>query len=403
LIFVTCFLIIHIIRYPQQSFEAAKTGINTWFYIVFPALLPFFIGSELLIGLGVIEFIGTLLEPIIRPIFKVPGEGSFIFVMSITSGYPVGVKLTTQLRSQNRLTKIEGQRLLSFCSTSGPLFMIGAVAVGMFHNPQLGFVLSIAHYLSALTTGMIFRFYGFDQKISLRQNFSTKYMGKALHKMFQTFKNSTNFSNLLSASVKHSVETLLFLGGFIILFSVIIEILSSIGLIDFIASSISMPFSFLGIHPDAFRAMVSGALEITIGCKILSETPSISFVQQAVLSSMIISWSGFSIHAQAAGFISKTDLSIGIYIFSKLLHSILSAIWALLVIPFSYIVFENSKTVFFHMLTSQPFLPAWTEKIIFSSQLFCIITITFIAIALISQIILFCFAWIGKCKNKIFH
>jgi len=174
-------------------------------------------------------------------------------------------------------------------------------------------------------------------------------------------------------------------------------------LIDFIASSVSRPLSFLEIPPEAFQAIIKGALEMTIGCQSLSEIPSVSFIQQAVLACMIISWSGFSIHAQAAGFISKTDLSIGMYIFSKLLHAIFSGIWVLLIIPLSHIVFENSQAVFFHMLTSQPFLPAWTEKIIFSSQLFCMSTITFIAIALLSQIILVCCAWVAKCKNKIFY
>ena len=38
--------------------------------------------------------------------------------MSITSGYPVGAKIVSELKSNKVLTKIEAQRLVSFC---GPL------------------------------------------------------------------------------------------------------------------------------------------------------------------------------------------------------------------------------------------------------------------------------------------
>ena len=76
--------------YPAESVDAAYKGLVVWATLVIPALFPFFIGSELLINLGIVKFIGTILEPIMRPVFNVPGEGSFAFVMSVTSGYPVG-------------------------------------------------------------------------------------------------------------------------------------------------------------------------------------------------------------------------------------------------------------------------------------------------------------------------
>ena len=110
-----------LVYYPEECYRAAVDGVDTWVNVVLPALLPFFIGAELLIGLGVIDFIGTMLEPVMRPLFKTPGNSAFVFVMSIASGYPVGVKLTCSLREKGMCTWAEGQRMLTFCSTSGPL------------------------------------------------------------------------------------------------------------------------------------------------------------------------------------------------------------------------------------------------------------------------------------------
>lgn len=135
LVVLVLFLVSCLIIYPNKTINAALNGMITWAKVVLPSLLPFLIGAEILIGLGVVNFIGVLLKPIMYPLFGTSGEGSFAFAMSITSGYPVGVSLVSKLRRENLVNKIEAQRLVSFCSTSGPLFMLGAVSIGMFGNP----------------------------------------------------------------------------------------------------------------------------------------------------------------------------------------------------------------------------------------------------------------------------
>ncbi|WP_168198263.1 sporulation integral membrane protein YlbJ [Crassaminicella thermophila] len=400
LVCIVSFLVLSIIKYPQQAFEAAKLGINTWFNVVFPALLPFFIGAELLIGLGVVNFIGILLEPIIRPIFNVPGEGSFVLAMSITSGYPIGVKLATQLRNKGIFSRIETQRLISFCSTSGPLFMIGAVSIGMFHNLQLGTTIALSHYLGAITTGILFRFYKFKHK---RKNSTKKqkgYIKRAFCEMFKVVQNKeSTFGALLGTSVKNSMETLFIIGGFIILFSVIIQLLTIIGLIDIFSNYIQKYLYIFHLDASICRAIVSGIFEITMGCKLLSEISNISFIQQAVLATMIISWSGFSIHAQASSLLSKTDISTGIYIFSKFLHAILSGFFVFLIVPITHSIFSHINTPVFFQYSIKT-TPTWTSKILFSSKLFMIMTISIIVISIVLQIMFLLAHTLSKINKK---
>src|SRR5690606_36562802 len=98
--------------YPKESFEASLRGLHMWWEVVFPSLLPFFIVSELLIGFGVVTFLGVLLEPLMRPLFRVPGVGGFVWAMGLASGYPAGAKLTARLRQEKKLTRIEAERLV---------------------------------------------------------------------------------------------------------------------------------------------------------------------------------------------------------------------------------------------------------------------------------------------------
>ena len=70
------FMTISIVNYPKTTFDAAISGINLWWNVIFPSLLPFFILSELLMGIGIVNALGVFLEPLMRPIFNVPGVGA---------------------------------------------------------------------------------------------------------------------------------------------------------------------------------------------------------------------------------------------------------------------------------------------------------------------------------------
>lgn len=82
LAFATLFMTLAIIQYPKDTFDSAILGLNLWWNVVFPSLLPFFILSEMLMGLGVVHSLGILLEPLMRPLFNVPGIGALAYIPS---------------------------------------------------------------------------------------------------------------------------------------------------------------------------------------------------------------------------------------------------------------------------------------------------------------------------------
>ena len=136
-----------IVVFPEVAFQASLEGLILWFEIVLPTLLPFFIMADLLMGLGVVHFLGSLLDPIMRPLFRLPGVGGFALAMGLTAGYPMGAKITGELARNKLLTQVEAERLAGFANTAGPLFLVGAVGVGMFGRPDLGVTLLIVQFL----------------------------------------------------------------------------------------------------------------------------------------------------------------------------------------------------------------------------------------------------------------
>ncbi|WP_051531024.1 sporulation integral membrane protein YlbJ [Clostridiisalibacter paucivorans] len=330
-IFIIIFLIyitITLIVYPDKMIKASIDGVDTWFYTVLPSLLPFFIISELLMKLGVLDFISLMLEPFMRPLFNVPGEGSFTFAMSITSGYPVGAKLVSQLTNQKKISIYEGQRLLSFCSTSGPLFMIGAVSVGMLNSQALAPLIAIPHYLSAIAMGLLFKYYKVDKKTPYK-NKNYKYNIKKIRKYRQIKKIS--IGKVLNNSVNDSFKTILLIGGFIILYSVIIEALNISKIIDLISYVLMkiIPFSQ---NKDVYKGLIAGFIEVTNGCKLIAESNAQNIGFKLCLINFLIGWSGLSIHSQVATFMFESKIKMSIYILSKFLQGVFASLFTIIIL-----------------------------------------------------------------------
>lgn len=324
--FAIVFLCISIVLYPRQAFQAALAGLEAWWQIVVPALLPFFILSQLLMGLGIVHFLGVFLEPLMRPLFNVPGTAAFVVIMGYTSGAPLSALLTAQLRNQGLLTQAEGERLICFTNNASPLFMLGAIAVGMLQDAHLGPVIAAAHYGANLCLGLLFRFYRRGAASTPMPVFS---LGDLPRRAWQALlwaqrQDGRPLGQLLSDAVTRSFQVLLTIGGFITIFSVVIQLAQLFGIIGWLAHLLAPFLRFILLDPQSTPAVAAGLLEMTIGTKTASELP-LPITARLITISFILGWAGFSIHAQVAAMISSTDLSLAPFILARFLHALVAS------------------------------------------------------------------------------
>ncbi len=333
-----------IIFFPKDSIAAAREGLALWFENVLPSLLPFLIGTNLLMSLGFVNFLGVLLEPIMRPIFGVPGSGGFGLAVGFLSGYPMGAKVTASLKQRNELTKREGERLLSFVNNSGPLFVLGAVASGMFMSVGAGYFLLSVHYLAAITTGLLFRaFYKIPR--SANANGGDRHIFRKAYRSMRESNNADQrpFGAKLGESVAKGMETVVQIGGFIILFCVITRILELTN-IFYVLETCTAPISnAMGLPEGISKGVFIGLIEMTNGIKSLSENGLTSHA--LIAAAGVISWGGLSIHAQALSFLSKTDISTGIYFVAKLINAALAVVIGVIIYPLFELGIKTSEAV----------------------------------------------------------
>ena len=305
--------------FSKNSLTAAKKGLQLWANSVVPCLFSFFVATELLSKTEIPHYLGKILCNIMKPLFNVPGEASFALIMGLISGYPIGAKIATNFRKNNVCSKEECERILSFTNNSGPLFIVGTVGISMFGSSYIGYLLLITHILAAITVGMIFKFWKKNTS-----NFTESSIFKSTHE-----KNIqiSNLGEILSTSITNSISTILLIGGFIVLFSVIISMLKSSHLLELIVKTCTPFFDFINISPEFIAPIFTGLFEITNGIVLISNINIKAISISLILTSFLLGIGGLSIFFQVFSITSKSDISIKPYIYGKILQGIFASIY----------------------------------------------------------------------------
>jgi sporulation integral membrane protein YlbJ len=292
--FAILFLIflISLICFSNSNMQAAKNGLILWAESVVPSLFPFFVASDLLCKTNLIPLAGKYLGKIMKPIFNEPGESAIAVIVGTISGYPVGAKVVCKLVRENKISKEEAERLLAFCNNSGPLFILGTVGISLFGNKTVGYILLITHILASLSVGIIYKFWSpstYTKRKQLTKNISnnsnkkdfsnitiSNNANKKVNSNITTSNNAnkkvnsnitiSNLGEAIGNSITSSISSIMLVGGFIVIFSVILSIIDNYNLFAFlqpIEQKLNLPQNLL-------KAFSSGLLELTNGLKEIS-------------------------------------------------------------------------------------------------------------------------------------
>ena len=142
---------------PAYFLDSASRGLLLFATSVLPAVFPFFFCASLLTALGAANSVSRLAARPVAALFRSPPSGAYVFTLSLLSGYPIGAATVADLCLNGVINRSEAKKIASFTSTSGPVFVLGTVGSVIFGDPACGALLLIAHYASALVTGLVFR------------------------------------------------------------------------------------------------------------------------------------------------------------------------------------------------------------------------------------------------------
>lgn len=306
LLFILMFL------YPHASYKGASSGLMLWFLNVLPTLLPFIIVSNMMIMLNIAGKISRILYPLLGRLFRVSPNGCYPILIGFLSGLPMGAKSTADLLEAERIDTDEGTFLLSMCNNASPVFIMNYIAANQLKMPDLRARLFFIIYGSSVISALLYRTYrNLHKKIVRISELSKKNEG------INSEYVSVRFSfDILDKSIMNGFEVITKIGGYIILFSILAQIINEIG-------------SGFGLY----KAIVMGILEITTGIDQICKLP-IDINIKIVLVSVLTSFGGLSGLAQTKSVLGKSRLSIKTYICVKLLSALVAMVLSVLYVFF---------------------------------------------------------------------
>ncbi len=281
----------------SSSFYLQTTldGLSAWAFNVLPSLLPFVFFTKVLSSFGLIEKFASIVKKPIKKLFNTPSISAYAFLSSIISGYPVGAKVTADLYQSGKISRTDACKMLSFCSTSGPMFIIGAVGAGMFGNVTAGYIILLSHILSAFLNGILYR------KIKVQE-----YDRTVIDSQKQTFN--------LSSVVLDTALSVISVGTLIAIFFVVI-------------TSFSVLLSFL---PPSLSAFLGGLIEITKGCLDISSAMPLPLA--IISTSFVISFGGLSTIMQTYALTGALKIPVKLMVLQKFTHALLATLISVILV-----------------------------------------------------------------------
>lgn len=321
-------LVIAVVVSPKDAFDASIQGLDIWWKIIFPAMLPFLMLSQMLTAFGFTHALGVLLGPLMQRWFRLPGKAGLAIVVGMCGGFPAGADTASRLVQDQQITAKQAGIVAAASHFANPLMIILVIGAAFLHQPAAGYFLLIVHWVSGWIATMIgVRLLPKEskgEKLSTANPSSYKRRSLWSQMMFAAReaqeRDGRGFGKLLGDTVSQAVQTLMMTGGYMIVFAVFVRLLT------------------LYITPGTSVAFWPSLLELHLGTYHLSQSPLTPVLLMSLLAA-VLGWGGLCSHLQVSAVLKAAGLATTSMLYFagiRLLHALVAFFISLLLwLPFS--------------------------------------------------------------------
>lgn len=287
---------------PSIIVSGAVNGVQLFLFTVIPTFFPFLFLSDYMADRGISEQLGKLLSPLFRRLFSCSASGAYCIFMGFLCGYPMGAKTVKEAYAAGRMNRKEACYLLSFCNNASPMFLSGYVLTSCFPEHGLAiWQILLLFYLPPVLMSVLYRLY-----LAIRYH-KRKSFQKSVFITSVSGSSSTidvPGSRSIDQMIIRSFYTLLKLGGYIILFSILASFSQAVFQACFLLS-----------------ALLPGIFEMTSGLSILAAS-TVPLTFSMPIACAFVLFGGLSCLFQTASMLDGSELPIHPYLIGKCIQCI---------------------------------------------------------------------------------
>jgi sporulation integral membrane protein YlbJ len=291
-------LIISLILNPENCINSSLFGARLFVYKVFPTMFPFVILTNIIVDYGGVYIYAKIFGKLLCKVLRLPPTCSIVIIISALCGYPLGGKYCADLYENRQIDFNTAERLLNIASNCSPLFIVGTIGSSMLNSSSYAYLLLISNYFSCVIMSFLIPL----KKVQINEE-----------SIIAPPVLNNNLGESIKKSVENSISSCTLVGGFIIMFSVILNQINSTSLFHIINQN-----KIIG-------SIILGIIEMTNGCSIV-HLSQIDILLKLMLFSFFTSFGGLCVMSQVYAFTYKHKFNMLIYMFRKVAQGVVCAI-----------------------------------------------------------------------------
>ena len=315
LIFSTIF---YLLMHSKTLVISISQSTNIFLTKLIPALFPYLLITEILINSGRVNNLSYGLSGLFKKVFRIPKNTTATVIIGFLLGYPNSAKYILNLYNEKQIDSSVATKLVAFTSNANLSYIIATVGISIFKSIEVGILLAISHFLSAIIIGIFFT-PSYNNIIIQQTNINSN----SFKKIYSPFE-------LLYISIYGTLKTLAFVFSYTVIFSLVPTLI----------------FSDFSI-PATLKAVIVGIFEISSGINNIYLL-DISITSKLLLTSFILSFSSFMILIQIFSFVFKAKVKFKDLVKYKVLQGFIACIITYITIQYIYrpvlTVFVNKDT-----------------------------------------------------------
>ena len=227
--------------------------------------------------------------------------GTFAVLTGFLCGYPMGAKTASDLLDAQKISRSEASYLLSFCNNTSPAFILNYVVIQNLKKDSISIPFLLILTLTPLMMSFVFRLF-------YRAKDHIHPFSHLMQVSSSTASQSENLSgNYFDRCIMNAFESITKVGGYIMMFSVLIQLLAS------------------ALPDNTASLLLYSSLEISTGIRRLASS-ALYTSHKIILCAALTSFGGWCCIAQTYSMISGNHLPILPYIAEKLATALVTSL-----------------------------------------------------------------------------
>lgn len=295
--FLSLCLLFLLMTRTEEVLGHVADGLRLCVETVLPALFPFMIVSSLIVSSDALRPLTRLLARPFRALFGIGEESVAAFLLGTVCGCPVSAQCAVSLYENQKISRDEFCRLMTFSNNPSMAFLVGGVGISLFGDRRFGLILYGTTLLSACCVGMA------EKRLFGRP--SDRTFGSVSAVRPHAKRPALMFTEAVTASAR----SMLFICGFVVFFTAFTGILETV-----------LPKA---LHTSELSSLLLGFFEMTGG---MAKATACSSPLGLYLCAFHAGWSGLSVHFQVMSIASRSSISFRPYLLAKFCQALLNVL-----------------------------------------------------------------------------